>query len=643
MLLHRSVRPVRLFPLAALAALIALAAILPYLRTFDVPFQFDDRGNIVDDPRVHALGLSPGSLAPALEGFPLHRWLARLTLAMNHAVGGLEPAGYHAVNLAIHVLAALAVFALALEILWWTENGEPVERRRRIAFVAAILFAVHPLQTMAVTYAVQRMASLAALSSLAALLCWARARRPDTRHGPAWFLAAGGAAFLGLSSKENVAVLPLLVLAFEAFVVPGFVERLRRRRLPIALGGGAAVALVAAGLVAYRAAIEREAIISGIPTCERLLTQPRVLLLYLGKLALPWPGWLHLDYGLEPSRGLLDPPTTLAAWLLLGGIVALAVATRRRAPLVPFAVAFFLGALAVEQTVLPLDLVFEHRVYLPSFGPLLLVARGLDGALARFRAGPWPAVLPLVAALGVGTVARNETWRDPVRLNEQDAAAFPRSTRPLLTLSVFYLDRGELAKAEEALRRVIALDSQDAFALSNLSNVARSRGDLAGAAAWARRSVEAGPRCSDCWFNLGSHLLAAGEADPALAAFRRAVALEPLHVAARVNAGVALSKLGRTPEALSELQQAVATDASYPLGWSNLAATLLSLGRAEEALGPAERSVTLAPDVARGRVILGDVLDVLGRREEAVVQWRRAAQLDPSSRASERLQGPAGE
>ncbi|HET8733422.1 MAG TPA: hypothetical protein VFM45_06570, partial [Anaeromyxobacteraceae bacterium] len=419
---------------AAAALLVAAAALLPYARTGPVPYYLDDRFVLVEGTSLHAADLSLASLAPALEGFPLHRWLPRLTLAVGHALHGLAPAGHHLVNALLHAAAALAALALAGEALRRADPGLDPARRRRAALLAALLFAVHPLQTSAVTYLVQRMAVLAGLFALLALWAWARARRAAGRARAGWLAGAAAAAFLAISSKESAAALPLLVLAWEGLVEGGLAARLRRH----AAAAGAALAAAAAGLAlaASRYPLMRApgSPVPDLTLSERLLTQPRVLAGYLGRVLAPWPGWLHLEYGLEPSRGLLDPPATLAALLLLAGLVAAAAALHRRWPPVAFGIAFFLLALTVEQTVLPIDLAFEHRLYLPLFGAALAAGWGLERAAAGWRAGPWPVAAPLLLLLAAGTAARNEAWRDPAVLLGQDAAAWPRLGRPLLNL-----------------------------------------------------------------------------------------------------------------------------------------------------------------------------------------------------------------
>ncbi len=553
----------------AAAVLVAAAAALPYARTLDVPFYLDDQFALVEDRGVHAAGFSAGELAPAVEGFPLHRWLPRLTLALNHAAGGLAPAGYHLVNLLLHAAASLAALALAAALLEQAAPGLDPPRRRRAALLAALLFAVHPLQTSAVTYVVQRMAVLAALFTLLTPHPGARARAVPAgpwqgRARAAWLAWGALAAFLALSSKENAAVLPLLLLAQEGLLVGGLGARLRRHVLPAA----AALAVAAAGLALaaarYPLARAPDSPVPDLALAERLLTQPRVVAHYLARAAAPWPGWLHLEYGLDPSRGLLDPPATAAALLLLAALAGGAVALRRRLPVPAYGVGFFLAALVVEQTVLPLDLAFEHRLYLPLFGLALAGGWALERAAGARRAGPWPAAAPLLTLLLLGAAARNEAWRDPARLLGQDVAAFPHLTRPLLNLGAALLERGDLAGAEAALRRLVSLDPGEARGWSNLAQLEGARGRPLEAAGLARRGLDADPACWTC----------------------------------RQNLGVALLQAGLAAEAVEALRGAVAAAPDAAVSWSALAAALLGAGRLEESREAAARALALEPGAA---------------------------------------------
>jgi tetratricopeptide (TPR) repeat protein len=585
------------------AALVAGAAALPYVRTLDAPFAFDDISNIVENPAAHALDLSPGALAPALEGFPLHRWLPRLTLAVNYALGGLRPAGYHAFNLATHVLVALLALLLAGELLARLEPDLPAERRRRVALVTALVFAVHPIQTMAVTYVVQRMASLAALFTLLSVHFWIRARRSDARRATAWFAGAAAAAYLGISSKENAAVVVLLVAAFEAWAgrergeVSGAGDQLAPGRWWAVAGAvGVGFVGIAAAFLAYAPQYGANSAHFGSSLGLRLLSQPRIIWAYLARVAVPWPGWLHLEYGIEPSDGLFTPPTTILALGGFGALVATIVVFRRRLPSVTFGLAFFLLALAVEQSFLPLDLAFEHRLYLPMFGIALAAGWALVHASSLLRRSPLLLAAPLVALLASGTIARNEQWRDPVLLHEQDTAAFPTLTGALLTLGVKYRDRGDWDRAEAIYRRLLAIDPRDARAWSNLAYLALNRMQPLSAVALAERAIELDPSLRPPRNIRALGLLAAGLRDEAIEAYRAALQADPADVRSRTGYASLLLRAGDVRGALVELQRALQVDPGSAAAWAGLSSAQLRAGLRDDALLSARRAYSLAPN-----------------------------------------------
>jgi len=630
-------------PLVAGAIAVVAAVAAGYGRTLDVPFVFDDLPSIVDDPAVHLLSLDLEGLRRAASGFPAGRWLARLSLALDYSLHGLEPAGYHLVNLAWHALASLLAGLVALEVLGRLDpaHGVAPGARARTALVTALLFALHPVQTQAVTYVVQRMTSMGAAFALLACWLWLRARREGARSAP-YLAGAAVAAYLAFACKETYVVLPLLALALEWLVEPGLGARLRARwRAALAtglLGLGLAAAL--GWHYAELLAVEHDRF--GIAPGARLLSQGAILLHYLSLLALPLPGRLHLDYYWEPATGLLTPPGTLPALLAVAGLVAGAVALRRRAPLVTFAAAWFLGGLSVEQSILPIDLVFEHRLYLPSFGFFLAAAVGLERAaaalpaLATRRHAGWLLAAPLLAALGAGTVARNETWRDPLALYGDEAGHGPGASRGLTTLGMRLRLSGRLDEAAVVLQRALALEPGNLGARINLANVVRDRGDLAGAERLYREVTELGPDHGPGWHALGVFLLGQGRAPEARLAFERAYALIPTD-AALVNAlGVSLARTGDQPGALAAYGEAIRLDPGLPLPWLNRAELRLLAGDQAGAEEDGRVALRLAPRSPAALALLGDAAAVAGRLEEARDWYQRALALEPGSEQARR-------
>lgn len=619
----------------ALAVAVAVAAC--YARTLDVPFVFDDLPNIVEEPTVHLLALDGQGLGRALAGFPAGRWLARLSLALNFLAGGLDPTGYHLVNLAWHLLASLLAGLLALEVLGRlpAAQGAAPAARGRVALVTALLFAVHPIQVQSVTYVVQRMTSMGAAFGLLALWLYLRARREGARS---LRLLAGSAlaAYLAFACKETYVVLPLLALALEWLLVPGLAARVRARWRPALALGTAGLAVAVALAWHYADVLRTEHVRFGIPLDQRLLSQGSILLHYLSLLALPLPGRLHLDYYWQPARGLLDPPTTAAALLLVGLLTAGAVALRRRAPLVALAAVWFLAGLSVEQSILPIDLIFEHRLYLPSLGLFLLAAVGLERAAAALPAlalrphGAWALAAPLVAALAAGAVVRNEDWRDPSVLYADEAGNGPGASRGLLTLGMQLRVSGKLDEAAAVLRRALALEPGNMGARVNLANVLRDQGDHAAAERMYRETTELAPGFGPGWHALGIYLLGRGRTLEARLAMEQAATLLPGDARCLNTLGVTRARTGDAAGALAAYQRAIELDPGEPLPWLNRAEQRLTAGDVAGALADGQQSLRLDAGNAALLAFLGDAHAAAGQRAEAAASYQRALALDPN-------------
>jgi tetratricopeptide (TPR) repeat protein len=431
----------------AQAALIVLAVALTYGHTLGVPFYLDDFSSITENLALHDIG----DLGQVL-GFSPPRAVGFLTLAVNYDLHGDQVAGYHLVNIAIHALAGLAVFALLQGLLRTpAARRSGVEGMQWVPLAVALLFVLHPLQTQAVTYVIQRLASLAALFYLASLACyaWGRlGRRP--------ILLAGALVFglLALFTKQNAATLPLAILLVELL----FFRRFEGRQRWLLLAGTALLAAAVAGLLQIGPIDRLTRETPDIGRLDYLATQVQVLWQYLGTFL--YPVGLRIEYDTPLQQGFGSPVTWLAAAGHLGMILS-AFALWSRWPLVAFGILFFYLAHGVESSVIPIsDLVFEHRMYLPMLG----VATALVAALFRLVQG---AVVPRAAAgaalavclltLGGLTVARNALWQDTLALLERDTELSPNSERAWTSYAKELMRRGRMEEALPALAAALNL------------------------------------------------------------------------------------------------------------------------------------------------------------------------------------------
>ncbi|MDJ0738675.1 MAG: hypothetical protein QNJ91_03100 [Gammaproteobacteria bacterium] len=402
----------------ALALILATAGLL-YTPGLDGPFLFDDHVHITQNRWVKIDAVDWPSLHRAwnssFSDFPSNRPLAQLSFGVTHALAGLDARAYKAVNVTLHLVNGLLIYAF-VRLAQRALSGDAASTDGRlVALVAAAVWVIHPLHVSSVLYVVQRMTLLSALAMLLALLSyvWGRLQISRGRPGIAWMLAAAPMAMIGFLSKENAALVPLLLLSIELTLLNRLTLGTRARAVRavqlvyIVLPIAAAFAYLSMhpGLLSYD---QRPFTLE-----ERLLTQPRVLWTYVSWLLVPDVtafGLFHDD--VVVSRGWTQPPTTLAAIAALIAIALAAVTVRRRFPVFAFAVLFFLANHALESSVFPLEMVFEHRNYLASIGPLLLLAYLIVIASRRLhvhRAALVVGVLLLIS-YGVVTTMRVDSW-----------------------------------------------------------------------------------------------------------------------------------------------------------------------------------------------------------------------------------------
>jgi protein O-mannosyl-transferase len=524
--------------LGVLGILAAVAALL-YYPSLHAPWYMDDTSAIVQNPGIRDLGGSLGKIF-------LPRGLALFSFALNYHFGGTDPFGYHLVNLGLHIGCGFLVYLLLRRV---------VRESVLLPTLGALLFIAHPLQTQAVTYVVQRMAVLAALFFLLSLWLFVRARErlasgalfADARH-LGYYLGALLAGIGAVFTKENTAVLPVVLYLYVTVLLPptGDRRRLLLSLLPFA-AGPLALAVVRlllplagdktlAGITATGYLVHTQQ----LTPLRYLVTEFSVLWVYIRMLFLPYGQALQHSYPVATSlfewRHLLAG-TGLA---LLG---ALAVQLRRRQPLIATGIAWFFLTLAVESSLIPLDPLFEHRLYLPIFG-FVLVVFGLIQLLPSRRAG----VVILMAAVLVClplSWQRNRLWADPIAFYQDNLAKVPHSERVLTDLAISYFGAGRLAEAEPLLLRARAKNPDYLPASVNLISLYISRGRLPEAFALARREVVKYPRSVDLRTVFGLLYYRNGDLERALQSLDQALALAPYYPLAQTLRTKVLAELGR--------------------------------------------------------------------------------------------------
>lgn len=425
---------------------LAVVTAVVFLPGLSGRFLFDDYPNIVSNSRVHATAFTWEAMwnaARAYDHGAFGRPLATISFAINHIVGGTDPYGYKVVNLAIHVVNTILVFFL-VRILFLQSGAQQAWDRWAPAAIA-LVWAIHPIQVSAVLYVVQRMETLSLTFVLAGLLAYVHGRRAqmEGRRGWQWLLACIPLMLIGLMSKETALLFPAYTLCLELTVLR-FAGRspAQARAWRIVYACGAAVGALGFLFVILPPYLDPAIFeFRGFTLAERLLTQLRVLVLYLGQILLPIPTSLTFYYDDYPvSHGLLRPATTFLSGLLLLALMAAALFLRRRAPLASLGIAWFFAAHLLTSNVFPLELVFEHRNYFALLGILLAVSD-----LVRripMRDGPslkYVAISAIVVAFGLLTVLRSATWGNSLQLAMDMASKNPMSARASNDLAEQYM------------------------------------------------------------------------------------------------------------------------------------------------------------------------------------------------------------
>lgn len=424
----------------ALAVGVAVLCLTSYLASLGGGYLFDDFQNILANPALRALGTPAQSwfaVAFSSDAGELRRPLSMLSFGLDVAWFGMNPLAAKIVNLLLHLLNGWLVYLLALRLAPGLLGGRS-ERAKHVALFAAAAWLLHPLQVSTVAYIVQRMTELSALFTLLGLAGYLKYRqqmlegRDALANALACLLTGGIAATL---SKENGVLIIGYALVIEAtclrFAAPTAHARTQLRATFAVLVGLPATA-IAGYLLTHPNWLLGGYAARDFTLGERLLTQARVLWDYLGWTFWPDPramGLYHDD--IATSHALFAPPVTALAVAGLAGLVVSAWLFRRRVPAFSFAIAWFLVGHSMESSVLPLELVFEHRNYLPTAG-LLLGASCLFVACLPDRINSRAMIL--VGSLALGTLAALTAWRardwgEPLRFAMSEVRNHPSSAR----------------------------------------------------------------------------------------------------------------------------------------------------------------------------------------------------------------------
>ncbi len=662
-----------------------LAIFLSYSPALNGPWALDDivvnRSLSIDD----------------LSSIAGYRSISMLSFRLNQTIGGLNPLAYRIVNLIIHGINSLL-------LLWLSHlTLRRFDLDRRVVFSASVLisvtFALHPLNINAVTYIVQRMASLACMFVLLALISYYYAVTSKSlfMKAPLYTLSLSF-MLLGVLSKENAIVAPLLILLYDCFFISASDQRrafLRRALIALIIGGAAiSISFFMLGLgdtlkqllsiftEKFNVPVEQYPWVATDAFWspkEHILTEFRVICRYLFLILLPLPGLLVFDYwGYPISKGFLDPPHTLLAFLIILIILISSILFHKRVPLLSFGLLWYFLSISLESFIaIGSDIYFEHRNYLPLTGLLL----GLVSYLVmRFLKSPsypkaWTAAIILSLLLGGLTFQRNLTYRDSSTLWMDTLKKAPSNIRAMVALGNYYLSRTEFESARTYYRKAIQESAKlrkptfftsAAFSLGMINLYTGDTGVTEGlltlmerttvdnvfyrtlkgfylmqknrlqmaikelklALQMPSRDVEK----ASILTLLGDAYLRRGDHRRAESYYMEALKLVPGHAPAYYGIAQIRLRERKPSEAKRMLEMARESDPDNPLVLADLAEVLLLKGRLQEAEKLARQALLHSPPFRNPYLTMGNILVYEGKEEEAERYYRMAVQRGASRR-----------
>ncbi len=592
----------------------AVLGALVYSNIFNAPFVFDDELYIVNNPAIRSIA--------GLLTWPRPRAFVFLSFAVNYAFSGLDVFGFHLVNVGIHAANGILVFMLVrLTLDAPAIGGGFKEESFWIAASASVLFMVHPLNTQAVTYTTQRFTSLATLFYLLTIILYAKHRLSMSNGAPRlYYCLSIVTAILAQFAKEIAFTLPVMLALYEfAFFPLSKAYGVRRRALKLA--PFLSVFIITPVLlmlpdydavtITGKLAKSQIADLEGLSPYAYLITQFKVIVIYMRLLI--WPAGQSLLHEVARPSSFFEP-LVLSSFLFLMSIFIggayLIVSSKRRGSaarlIAGFGIVWFFITISVESSVVPIrDVIFEHRVYLPGIGAMIVFVVGIFQLsttlssrynLRRLGTRAAIAVMCVISViLAITAYKRNALWADRIVLWQDVVAKAPNTANAYVNLGYAYKYAGRFDKALENYSKAIEIEPQNPTALNNIAGILIDLGRHEESLGFSLRIKPEHHALVNAYMNIGTAYGALGSHELALLNLEKALTLEPESAVAHFNLAVAYHGSGAFEAALRHYTEAVRINPLLADAHNNAGLVLASLGRNDEAFSHFEAALRIDP------------------------------------------------
>ncbi len=602
----------RQYAFAFMALFVFLLVI--YANSFQGAFQFDDKINIVENKNIFLESLDWNQIKGTfygVDGKQINRPLAFLTFGLNFYIHKLDVFGYHVVNFAIHYLAAVFSFLFIYRTLNLPKLRQDYGHiSYSIALLCTVLWATSPVQVTAVTYIVQRMASMAGLFYILSMFFYLKGRTADKtwRSILYWGLCIVS-ALMSFGSKENAVLLPISIWLYDLLLIQGVTREILIKNVKILAPLVFVFAVVGFWYVDIEHYLSGDAYAHRPFTlAERLLTEPRIIVFYVTLLLYPVSSRLTLIHDIQVSTSLFSPWGTLPAIVLILFFLAVAVYLSRKRPFLSFCILFFFLNHAIEGSFLALELIYEHRNYIPSmffFAPLVIfILFVVDYFSYRkpIQIIVVTVVTFLLVAQGHTVFMRNRLFTNPVLLWSDNLEKTPGLSRTYNNLGATYWDLGYYDEAYNLYSKALFLNRY-----SNLSN----------------RGVNL--------HNLGMYYLnVKKDYDKALNFYEAAIKAYPGYVYSYNDAAICLIRKGNFAEAGRRLFSALSKWPNDAQLRHSLGFVLLKTGQYDEAIKQSRRALLFSPELFNAFSVIAQAYYAKGNYVHSIFNWRKYLMKNPN-------------
>lgn len=578
--------------------LLAILGLLIYSNCYDCAFQLDDKHNITDNPAIRDIGstkemwdLNPG------------RFLPFYSFALNYHFGEFEVGGYHVVNVLIHLINSFFVFWF-VNLLFKTpnlRNHALTAQSKSIALAVALLFVSHPLATGAVTYIVQRMASMVAMFYILTLCLYIKGRLSENQKTK---LNYWGAAFLSMVmamlSKENSFTIPMMILFIEIALFNTKSNGLNFKN-PRTLAAVTGILLIF-GLSIYLFA---DKILKPLPPSiynaetitpwNYLLTQFSVIVKYIQLLIVPINQ--NVDYDFPVSNHLLEL-STLFSMLFLLALLVLAIILFNKYRLITFGIIWFFLTLSIESSIIPIsDVIFEHRAYIPSIGYFTILSFVIFYLMRnKEKVYVWGLIIILVSVHATLAFQRNKVWKDEISLWTDAISKSPGKARPYINRGYAFGKMQRWNQSIQDFQKVNELfPNQHATAFYNLGIAYWALGDKKKSLENYSKAIQIDPKNAESVYARGVCYHFLNEPDKAISDYTKTIALNPVYDKAFYSRGLLYGAKKMWNEAIQDYSKGIEINPGNFNFYFNRALAYGNIGQWDKAIVDLNKVIELDP------------------------------------------------